>query len=190
MNGFYSEKALQKMGFKYLGKNVLISEKASIYGAENISIGDNSRIDDFCILNGTIEIGKYVHIAAYCGLFAGDAGISLADYAGLSSRISVYAASDDYSGEYMTNPTVALEFRKVTKRKVVFGKHCIVGTGSTILPGVAIGDGCSIGSMSLVNKSTDPWGIYVGIPAKRMRDRSKELLKLETAFENRSASAL
>ena len=36
--------------------------------------------------------------------------------------------------------------------------------------------------MSLVNKSTEPWGIYVGIPAKRIKDRSKDLLKFETLF--------
>jgi acetyltransferase-like isoleucine patch superfamily enzyme len=33
--------------------------------------------------------------------------------------------------------------------------------------------------MSLVTKDLDPWGVYVGIPAKRIRDRKKELLEME-----------
>ncbi|MDP3928876.1 MAG: acyltransferase, partial [Bacteroidota bacterium] len=35
---------------------------------------------------------------------------------------------------------------------------------------------------SLVTRSTDPWGIYAGNPAKRMRDRRRDLLKLEAEF--------
>lgn len=49
--GFYSREQLEKIGFKSLGKNVLISDKSSIYSPENISIGNNVRIDDFCILS-------------------------------------------------------------------------------------------------------------------------------------------
>ena len=37
---------IKNIGFKTVGKNVLISDRASFYGAENIAIGDNVRIDD------------------------------------------------------------------------------------------------------------------------------------------------
>jgi acetyltransferase-like isoleucine patch superfamily enzyme len=36
--------------------------------------------------------------------------------------------------------------------------------------------------MSMVTKSTDPWGMYVGIPAKRVKERRKELLELEALY--------
>ena len=49
--GFYSREQLKKIGFKSLGKNVLISDKTSIYSPENISIGNNVRVDDFSILS-------------------------------------------------------------------------------------------------------------------------------------------
>ena len=61
---FLSNNELQKIGFKSLGTNVLISNKVSIYGAEFISIGDNVRIDDFCILSGKITFGNNIHIGA------------------------------------------------------------------------------------------------------------------------------
>ena len=48
--GVLSRLQLEDIGFKSVGKNVLISDKASIYGAGNISIGNNVRIDDFVVL--------------------------------------------------------------------------------------------------------------------------------------------
>lgn len=179
MNSFYSEEELKEIGFKSIGNNVLLSRKCSIYGAQNISIGNNVRIDDFCILSGKIEIGNYIHVAAGSMLFAGDEGIILEDFSGLSSRCAVYAASEDYSGEALTNPTVPDEYRNVTGGTVVFKKHSIVGSGCTVLPNVIVGEGTSIGSMSLVNKSLDDWGIYIGIPCKRIKERSKHVLELE-----------
>jgi len=53
---------MKAMGFKRLGVNVKISDKASIYDADKIEIGDHSRIDDFCILSGNISLGSYNHI--------------------------------------------------------------------------------------------------------------------------------
>ena len=176
---FYSEEELKSLGFKELGSNVLISRKTSIYGAGKISIGNNVRIDDYCVLSGNIAIGDHVHIAVYTALFGGNAGIILEDYVGVSSRSVIYAESDDYSGEVLTNPTIPDEYRRIISSTVILKKHSIIGTGTTILPGVVIGTGTAVGSMSLVNSSLDEWGIYVGIPCKRMKDRSKKLLELE-----------
>lgn len=179
---FYSEEELQEIGFQHVGKNVQISRKASIYSAGRISIGDDVRIDDFCVLSGKITIGNHVHIAVYSALFGGDIGITLEDFSCLSSRCAVYAKSDDYSGNSMTNPTIPEQYLGVIENKVILHRHALCGTGVTILPGVEIGEGTSVGSMSLVTKSLDPWGIYVGIPCRRIKERSKKLLELEQEF--------
>lgn len=176
---FYDEDELKEIGFKKIGKNVRISRKASIYLPEEMEIGNNVRIDDFCILSGKIKIGNYVHIAAGCYLFAGNAGITLMDFAGLSSRCTIYAITEDYSGEFLTNPTIPIKYRNVISAPVTLEKHVIVGTGSTILPGVTIGEGSAIGAMSLVTKSIGKWKIAFGIPAKEVKERSKNLLKFE-----------
>ena len=52
---YYSKEQLNQMGFKGLDKNVKISDKESIYDCNEIEIGDNSRIDDFCIVSGKIK---------------------------------------------------------------------------------------------------------------------------------------
>lgn len=179
---FYTQEELNGIGFKSLGNNVFISRKASIYDAGNISIGNNVRIDDFCVLSGKIVLGDYVHIAVFCALFGGDIGITISDFSTLSSRCSVYAISDDYSGGFLTNPMVPEEYRSTVKKSVMIEKHVIVGTGSTVFPGVTIGTGVAVGSMSLVNKSLDEWGIYVGVPCIRKKDRSRNLLEQERKF--------
>lgn len=183
MSSFYSEQELKEIGFKSLGENVLISKKTSIYGASNMSIGNNVRIDDFSLLSGNIAIGNNVHIAAYVSLFAGDAGIELGNYVGVSSRSVIYATTDDYSGEYLTNPTVPDKYKNVINGKVTMGEHSLIGTGCTVLPGVTVGDGVSVGAMSLINKDLDEWSIYVGIPCKRIKDRSKRVLELAEEYE-------
>ena len=119
MNSFYTEEELKKIGLKSFGKNVLISRFASIYSPQTIEIGSNVRVDDFCILSGKIKIGNFVHISAYTGLFAGNAGIRMEDYSTISSRSVIYAESDDYSGEYLTNPMLPMDFRGVYGGEVV-----------------------------------------------------------------------
>ena len=180
--GFYSENELKNIGLKIYGNNVLISDKASIYSPHMIEIGDNVRIDDFCLLSGKIILGSFIHIAAYTAFFGGTAGITVKDFANFSSRISIYAVNDDYSGETMTNPMVSVRYKNVEQLPVLIGKHCILGCGCTVLPGVIIGDGASIGAMSLIKQSCEPWTIYAGVPCKKIRKRSNKLLQLEESL--------
>ena len=116
-------------------------------------------------------------MAAYSALYGGKEGIEIDDYSNISSRNCIYAISDDYSGETMTNPMVPEQFKKVMHGKVVIGKHCILGTATTVLPGVTVPDGCAFGAYSLINKSCEQWSIYAGIPCRRIKERSKGLLQ-------------
>jgi galactoside O-acetyltransferase len=178
---FLSQEQLNNMGFKYLGKNVLISDKCSLYNTKNMSIDDNTRIDDFCILSAGdegIEIGKYVHIACYSSLI-GKGKITMKDFSGISSRVSVYSSSDSYDGQWMTNPCLPEIVTNTIHKDVVIGKHVVIGSNSVVLPGVILTDGCSIGAMSLVNKSVDNNDVMVGIPIKKIKKRKTNIFELE-----------
>lgn len=76
------------------------------------------------------------------------------------------------------------KFKNEYLAKVLLEKQVIVGAGSVIFPGVTIREGCAVGAMTLVNKSTQSWGIYAGNPARRIKDRKQDLLELETEFLN------
>jgi acetyltransferase-like isoleucine patch superfamily enzyme len=179
-----SQVAIDALGFSSVGVNVQISERASFYGVNRIALGNNVRIDDFCILSAGvagITVGNHVHIAAYSSLI-GAGTISLSDFCNISSRVSIYSSNDDYSGTTMTNPTVPKEYTGVTHADVFLGKHVIVGCGSVILPGVTLEDGVAVGALSLVNRRCDAFGIYAGNPARRVKDRKRDLLELEQLF--------
>ncbi len=180
-DSFLSADELKNLGLKSYGENVLISRNASIYGAASIRIGNHVRIDDFCILSGNISIGSYIHISAYTALY-GKSGIDIADFVTISGRVLVYSENDDYSGDFMANPMLPAIFTHVGGAKVVFGKHAIVAAGSIILPGVILGEGACVGAMSLVKRSLEPWTICAGVPAVRIKDRNKNILKLEQQF--------
>jgi|TARA_R110000764_G_scaffold109055_3_gene195042 acetyltransferase-like isoleucine patch superfamily enzyme len=179
---YFTETELQKLGFRSLGKNIKISDKASIYNPEMIDIGDNSRIDDFCVISGNLKIGRNVHITAHCLVAGGEKGIIFNDFSALAYGVKVFSQSDDYSGIYMTNPTVPSFFTKITKREVSIGRHVIVGANVVILPGSVIMDGVSIGACSLVMGRLKAWNIYQGNPATLKRERSKNLLDLEQKY--------
>ncbi|WP_321381701.1 acyltransferase [Trichococcus shcherbakoviae] len=182
MNSFYSTEELKELGVKKFGENVLISRKASIYGAQGIIIGNHVRIDDFCILSGKITIGDYIHIAPYSALYGGTEGLLIQDFANISSKVSIYSINDDYSGETMTNPMIPDRFKNIQSEQVIIERHVIIGSGCVILPGSVLKEGSSFGALTLINKSSEPWSINAGIPFKKIKDRSKELLKLEKEF--------
>lgn len=184
-NGFFSKHELLNLGFKKVGENVLISNRCSIYQPDQIEIGNNVRIDDFCILIGKIVLGNNIHIGAFSHL-SGGAGIIMDDYSGLSQRCSLYTQSDDYSGKTMTNPTIPIKYKNVKSGSIMIGRHAIIGATCVLLPNVIIGEGASVGAMSLVNKSIDAWTMNAGVPCRVIRERKKELLTLEKKYESES----
>jgi dTDP-4-amino-4,6-dideoxy-D-glucose acyltransferase len=186
MVSFYTEEELKNLNFKSIGNNCLISRNAIFYNISKITIGNNTRIDDFCVISagdGGIEIGSYIHISVFVSI-QGNGKIKIGDYSTLSSKTSIYSSNDDYLGEFMTNPMVPKKYTNVTEADVIIKKHVIVGSGSIILPGVTLNDGVAIGSLSLVKKDCEEFCIYFGTPCKKIGERSRNLLKLESYFIN------
>jgi len=182
LSSYYTDLELKNIGFKSVGQNVLISKKASIYGVEKMEIGSNVRIDDFCFLSGNIKLGNYILISVGCILYGSVDGILMEDFSTLAPRVTIHVDSDDYSGNSLTNPMVDMEYRYMKNGAVKVRKHVIIGSSSVVLPNVEIGEGSSVGAMSLVISSIKPWTINAGVPAKGLKERSKELLKLEKEF--------
>ncbi|MDO9215263.1 MAG: acyltransferase [Methylococcales bacterium] len=179
-----SRDLIEQMGFASVGNNVQLSDRASFYNTANISLGNNVRIDDFCVLSagaGGINIGNHIHIAVF-SLLIGAGKIVLSDFCNISSRVSIYSSNDDYSGLTMTNPTLPNQYTGVIHADVLLGKHVIVGCGSVVLPGVTLEEGVAVGALSLVTKNCPAFGIYAGNPARHIKERRRDLLELEAAF--------
>ena len=188
-NNFYHQEELEALGFKHLGSNVKLSRDARVYCPHNISLNDDCRIDDFCILSagkdGFINIGKYVHVAAGVKLF-GSAGITLEDYVGVSINSTILSISDSYSGDNLTNPCVPNEYRLVHSSHIVLEKHVIVGVGCLLLPNSFIREGSIVGANSLVKTELPAWGMYAGTPVKFLKERRKGLLEQEKQHQSKN----
>lgn len=176
---YLSEDELKKSGFAKLGKKVKIHSKASIYGLENIEIGDNVRIDDFSVIIATNKciIGNHVCIHNFCFVGA-KFGIIIGNFVTLAPGVKLFSASDDYTGDFLTGITVPSHLTGGTKGPVIIEDHVIIGAGSVVLPNCRIEQGVSIGALSLVKTNLSSWGIYGGIPARFLKNRKKGLIEL------------
>lgn len=152
----------------------MISSRASLYGA--IAIDPSSRVDDFAVLSGDIKIGRRVHISCHVVLIG---EITVEDFAGVSVGARIFARSDDYSGEWMTNPTVPAHLTNVNARPVRICRHAIIGANAVILPGVTVGEGAAVGAGALITKDVPPWAIVVG-RNQVIGERTRRVLELES----------
>lgn len=169
------------LDFNHIGLDVTIWPQAKVIFPEVISIGDSVIVDDFVFLMGgqRTSIGSFVHIASFASI-TGGGELLLEDFVGISSGSRVFTGDDDYLGGSLTGPTVPPAYRNAIRSFVHIGKHAVIGANTVILPGVTIGEGVAVGAGSLVKSNLEPWTIYVGTPARPLRERPKErILALE-----------
>jgi galactoside O-acetyltransferase len=178
-NIFFNTSKLKKCG-----KNVIIGKTVRIRYPEIVEIGDNVIIDDFCYISTAIKIESNVHISAGCKIIGGKlASVNFGKFSTLSPNVVIAAGSDDYLSGIGT-PMVPTIFKgNYIIGDVVIGRHCIIGSNSTILPNVILAEGASVGANSLVKQNLIAWTLYAGVPAKLLKKRDqKEILRLEKLY--------
>lgn len=173
----YSHEELIAMGFAYVGKNVKVFKNTVLVNCQNIYLGDGCQIDDFVhiIASQPVRIGKRVHIACFTSI-AGGGEVTIEDYCGLSAGCRLISGTEDFLGGGMTNPCVPEKYRKVIRSFVNIKKHAILGTNTVVYPGVTINEGVATGSGALINHDLDAWGVYMGSPARRIKERPREVI--------------
>lgn len=175
---YLAREVLAGMPFKSLGHDVMIHERVTLVGIENISIGSHVRIDPDVILlaTGPLTIGCYVHIAA--GVFiAAKAGFEMKNFANIAHGTRIYTINDDYSGEHLMGPTIPPELLSLSEGAVMMEEHTIAGAGAIILPGVTLAEGSVLGALSLTGRSTEPWTMYGGVPARPIKERRRDVIE-------------
>jgi galactoside O-acetyltransferase len=174
---YLTPEALSRMPFKSLGHDVMIHERVTLVGIENISIGSHVRIDPEVVLlaTGPLTIGCYTHIAG--GVFvAAKAGFKMKNFANIAHGARIYTVNDDYSGEHLMGPTIPAEFLSLTAGSVLMEEHANIGAGAIVLPGVTLAEGSVLGALSMIGRSTEPWTIYGGVPARRLKERRRDVM--------------
>ena len=179
--GYYTSQELRAFTFARVGDNVAIARNCTIVGLENITIGQNVRIDSSTTIiaaSGFLRLGSHIQIGIGCVLGC-RGGIVMNDYSSLSHGARLLSAVDDFSGNHMTNSTLSEAVLGVYAAPIRIGRYVPIGSGSTVLPGVDIADGAAVGARSLVSESLEGWQIYSGNPARLAGPRSRKLLAIE-----------
>lgn len=162
-----------KIQFKKIGSDVRVSDKAEIVRAELVEIGSHVSIDMGVYLSVNAIIGDYIHIAPHVCIIGGkDAHLIMEDFTGISAGSKIICAGDDYT-KGLLNPLVPIKYRNVINKPVKFERFSCIGVNSVVMPGITLTEGSVVGSGSVVTKDTEPWGIYVGSPAKKIGIRDK-----------------
>ena len=131
-----------------------IAPKAVIYGWDTIRAPWNIRIG----------IGSVVGNDA---MLDGRNGIQIGENVNISTGIKIYTEQHDLNDPW---------FRCLDKGgAVAIGDHAWISSHSIILPRVCVGKGAVLASGALTAKNLEPFGIYAGVPAKKMGERSRDL---------------
>ena len=179
---FYSDAELLELGCTSVGRRVQVSKRAQFHNFSG-SIGDNVRIDDFCILKGNVVIGSFVHISAFC-LVGGTKGcVTFEDFSGLAARVSIYTGTDNYSGDNLTNPTVPSAYRDLLIGDVFLGRGAIIGAHSVLLPATSVGAFASVGAMCVVKGEIKTGATMVSAAGKPRVISQKDTDKLHQAAD-------
>jgi acetyltransferase-like isoleucine patch superfamily enzyme len=187
VSGFLTRAELLELGLGAVGEGVSIDASAVFYGAERISLGSHVRIDAGAVLSageGGIAVGDHVHISVRV-FMTGAAKIELRSFTGVSAGTAIFSSNDDYSGGWLTGPTIPDDLRNVTNAPVVLGEHTIVGAGCVILPGVTIGQGAAVGALTCVRRDVEPFTIVAGPRGEVIGKRDRKLLELEGELRRR-----
>lgn len=178
----YTADELRGLGIE-VGRDVMVSRRVAFYAVGEMAFGDFTRIDDGCILTGSVRLGRRIHLAPYCILY-GKAGIEVGDYSGFGVYTVMHSESDDYSGESMFGPCVPDRYQPGKVRAAIrIGRAVLGGARCTFLPGVRVGDGACIGAHSLVKGDCEADHLYAGVPARRVRPCKAGMWALLAGFE-------
>jgi acetyltransferase-like isoleucine patch superfamily enzyme len=141
---------IQRTSFIYPG---LRRKLLNFIGAD---IHPTATILHHCWLDsGDLEMGADSLLNAYA-FFDGAKRLTLKD----GARVAVYARFITGTHEKSDDPARRSSTVNIAE-PIVIGRGVWIGTGSVVLPGVNVADGCIIGANSLVTKSTEPNGVYI-----------------------------
>jgi len=172
---YLSRESLERLGFAAVGEDVLIHPSCVLVGCERMRIGSHVRIDPFCVItmSADLVIGDRVHVSAHASLLGGG-GIVIGDFACVSHGARVLSSSGDFSNGRINGPMLPPHHRHAITARIDIGRHAVLGTNSVILPGGGLGEGATVGALSLVKTMVEPWTVNAGVPTRVVGRRDRE----------------
>ncbi len=143
-----------------LGANVRIFDFVNLYGCE---IGDESKVGAFVEIQKGVKIGRNVKVSSHTFICE---GVTIEDNVFVGHNVSFI--NDKFPRA--TNADGALQTEADWKViPTVVRKGASIGTSSTILCGVTVGENAIVGAGSVVTKDVPPNVTVAGVPARVIR---------------------
>lgn len=158
---------------KSCGKDVKIYPMAKIAFPQVVELGDNCKVRDFAFIfaGEGLKVGEYTDIQPHTIVWGG--GLTI-----IGDRVSTGPGTVFLSATYSHEPGLRMVdglpegYTKAIGGRLVVENDVYIGARSVIMP-ITIGEGAVIGAGSFVNKDCEPYGIYVGSPAKKIGERPR-----------------
>lgn len=115
-------------------------------------------------LSVDLMVGKYTYIGPNCSIHP---NVRIGEFTMLANNVSIVGGDHRYD---VIGKPVILTGRDVIKETTI-GSDCWLGAHSIVMSGVHIADGCIIAAGAIVTKDTEPYCIYGGVPAKKIKMR-------------------
>lgn len=156
------------------GADVFVSANVEIRRPHLVRLGSHIAIDTGFYCTTAAALADYVHIGPYVTVIGGaPALLRMAGFNTIGAGSRLLCASDEFMGAGLAGLAPA-EFRDAVRvEPIIFEAFASIGTNVVVHPGVTLAEGCVVGSCALVTKSTEPWTIYQGIPARPWKKRPK-----------------
>ena len=172
-------KGLAVNNFKSVGEDTFIDEKAYFRRPHLVSIGNKCSIDAGAYITTGAVFGSYVHVGPYVSVIGGESGLLIAeDFSTFAAGSRVVCLGEEHRGKGLIGPAIPSQFRDTLVGGIVKVERFVnVLTNAVILPGVVLAEGSVIGANSVISFDTEPWGVYLGNPARKIKLRDSSRMK-------------
>ena len=148
------------------------------------SVGEGSIVDDFCYFSTAVRIGRCSHVANNCSIAGGRAHtFTLGDMSSLSAGVRVWCHTHDFVNDLVCLVPPGIEFPKddLITGDVTVGNYTAVGANAVIMPRNTIPEGTVLGALSYLppGSELEPWSVYAGTPARRLKARNRDAVLRE-----------
>lgn len=161
-----------------IGKDVFISPLANITRPNLVTLGNHVAIDPFVHCTTELIVGDYVHISPSVTIIGGAKGLfQVGNFCTVAAGCRIICSSDSFLGDgLVTAPGIPDEYKSVVFGFVKMENYSSLASNVIVCPNVTIGEGAVVGANSFVDKDIQPWTIWIGSPARKIKHRRKDIM--------------
>ena len=166
----------KNMPFKKIGSNVFIDQRAYFKYPESVEIGSHCAFDNGLHITTKGQFGSYIHVGPYVSIIGGSNSLLIAgDFSTIATGARIICMGEAHLGNGLVGPTIPEGYKDdMVGGKIILERFSNILTNAIVLPGITVGEGAVVGAGAVLGSNAEPWSIYLGNPARKIKTRKKE----------------